>query len=254
MSTRRQLHRSVALLASAGATAALTLVPASGAHAAVAGLYAAAAASNAEFVGSGGGTCDLTSAPGSDDVTSGIRHFSHGTKHASADLKATYTNSLDTADKVTVKGHVDSSMTLKKKHNDLSAFELTVGGSVQINHTITGSQCQGSGEVLGETQVSFTEHKKGVLSLTRDTQKPNSLIELVIENAKTGQAVAFTVFEGSHSHAVSKAVLKPGTYVIAEGFAGIVAGESGIPLKSARLSTKVAQTIDIHGVFAPKKH
>lgn len=251
MSTSRYVRRSVAVVASVGVTAALTLVPSS-AQAKVAGLYAAAGFASATFVGSGGGSCDLTSAPGSNNVQSPVRHFNHGTKNASADLKATFTNSLDTSDKVTVKGHVDSSLTLKRKHHDLSAFELTVGGSVKINHTVTGSQCRATGDVVGEMAVTFTEHKKGFLTVTRDTKKPSSVVELVLENAKTGQEVAFEVYVGGPSHFVSRALLKPGTYRIDEAEAGIVGG--ALLTKSAARSTKVAQTVHLSGVFTPKKH
>jgi hypothetical protein len=255
MSTARYVQRSVAVLASAGATAALTLLPATGAHASVAGMYAAAAVADASFQGSGGGDCTLTSASGSDDVQSSIKNFNHGTKHASATGKATFTNTLNSSDKVTVKTHVDSAMTLRKKHNDLSVFDLTVGGSVVVNHTVTGSQCRGSGEAIGETAVNFTEHKKGWLTLTRDTKKPNSFVEFIIVNAKNGQPVTLEIYQGDKSHSVSRALLKPGHYAIAQGIAGITAGGGGIFAKaqSQSRSARVAQTIHIRAEFAPLK-
>lgn len=252
MSVPRIVRRPVAVLAGTGTAVALALVPGA-AHAQVAGLYAAAGESSAHYTGTGtGGTCDLTS--GSASTTSSIRHFNHGTKHASADLNATYTNSLDTSDQVTVKGHLDSSLTLKRKHHDLSSFELTAGGSISINHSVIGSDCSASGEVLGEVQLQFTEHKKGYLTLTRDTKKPHSLTEIVIENVATGQEVAFSIFEGSQSHIVSKALLKPGTYQVAELLAGVSSGDAGPLPKSAPRTSKVAQTLDVSGVFAPLKH
>jgi hypothetical protein len=252
MATRRHLHRTVALLASAGATAALTLVPNAGAYAAVQGLYIAGGNAGADFVGSGGGTCDVTS--GSDSVQTGIRSFDHGTKRASADLRATFTNSLDPSDKVTVKGHVDSSLTLKKKHNDLSTFALTVGGTIAVNHTVTGSQCRGSGQVFGATQVAFTEHKKGWLYLTRDTKKPNSFVEFILINTRTGQAVALDFFQGSRSHVTTRARLKPGTYEVSQNEAGLAIGAGGILMKSQALSARAAQTVHLTAQFKPNKH
>lgn len=252
MTSTTFLRRSVAVLASAGTTAALALLPSASAHASVAGLYAAAGNAGASYTGTGGGTCTLTS--GSSSTESPVKHFSKGTKSASADLNATFTNSLDSSDQVQVKGHVDSTLTLHKKHNDLTYYQLTVGGTVSINHTTTGSDCRGEGDVLGEAQVTFTEHKKGWFYFTRTTKQAHSLVEFVLINVKTDQVVSLDVFQGDHSSTTSRALLKPGTYEIEQNEAGITAGGVGVFAKAGPKSTKVKQTITLTGQFKPIKH
>lgn len=254
MFTRRHLHRSVALLASAGATAALTLAPAAGAHASVKAEYAAAGQSEATYRGpTSGGNCDLSSGE-SDPVGQIHTNFSHGTKHSSVDLSATFTSSDNSADQVKAKGHIDTSMTLKRKHGDLSAFAITAGGSLSVTHTMAGSACVGRASVVAEVpQVLFTETKKGYLYITRDTKKPNSFSELILINLKTNSLVALDVFSGTKSHVTSRALLKPGNYEIEESGAGLAIGNAGI-FKSAALSKKAAQTVHLQGQFKPVKH
>lgn len=251
MTSTTFVRRSGAILASAGTAAALALLPSASANAAVAGQYAAAGNASATYTGTGGGTCDLSA--GSSSSESPIKTFNHGTRSASADLNATFTNSLDSTDSVQVKGHVDSTLTLHKKHGDLTGYQLTVGGSISVNHTITGSQCRGSGDVIGEAAVMFTEHKKGWFYFTRTTKQPNTLVEFVLINTKTDQVVSLDVFEGSHSKVTSRAELKPGTYEIEQNEAGITAGSTGV-LKSQPRSTKAKQTITLTGQFKPIKH
>jgi hypothetical protein len=251
MTTRRTVRRSLAVLASTGLGAALAFIPSGSALAAVQGQYVASAQAEATFIGNGGGTCTLSS--GDDSVETNPVAFTHGTKHRSVDLDATFTNSLDPSDQVRVKGHGDSTLTLKKRHKDLSAFDLTFGGSVKISHTIIGSQCRGSGDVLASTEVIFTEHKKGVLTLTRSTKKPGSVLTFVLFNVDTDRAVVIDAFEGSHSHNTAHVTLKPGKYGIAETEVGIEAGSS-VVLKNAARTSKVAQTLHLHATFTPKKH
>jgi hypothetical protein len=253
MLTRRHAHRSVALLAIAGAAAALTLVPSAGAQAAVQAQYAATGDANANYIGpTSGGTCDRTS--GDDGPIGQIRTFGHGTRTSSVDLSATFTSSDNSTDKVKVKGHVDTSLTIKRKHSDLSSFALSAGGSLKITHTVAGSACQGSGQVVANLpELAFTEHKKGTIYLTRDTKKPNSFTEFILLNANTGSAVALDVFQGTRSHVTYRATLKPGTYVVQQTLAGLAIGSTGI-LKSASLTKRAAQTVHLQGQFKPVKH
>jgi hypothetical protein len=253
MLTRRHAHRSVALLAIAGAAAALTLVPSAGAQAAVQAEYAATGDANANYIGpTSGGTCDRTS--GDDGPIGQIRTFGHGTRTSSVDLSATFTSSDNSSDQVKMKGHIDTSLTLKRKHNDLSAFAITAGGSLKVTHTVAGSACRGQAAVIANVlDVEFTEHHKGWLYLTRDTKKPNSFDEFILVNETTGSAVALDVFQGTKSHVTSRALLKKGTYVIEETAAGLAIGSAGI-LKSASLTKKAAQTVHLKGQFKPVKH
>jgi hypothetical protein len=255
MTTSLFVRRSVAVLASAGAATALTLVPQAGAHAAVKAEYFATATANAQYTGTGGFTCDLTSAPGSDDVTSSTAAFTHGTKRRSATANATFTNSGVPTDTVKVKSHVDSALTVKKHGRDLSSLTMTAGGSVKITHSIFNSDCRASGEAVGIAQpVTFTEHKKGWLYLTRSTKKPNSITELVVENAKTMKIVSVEVYEGSgHTHSTVRALLKPGKYIMVAA-AGAFGGGTGI-LKSASRVSKTKASMTVHAEFKPiKKH
>lgn len=250
------LRRTGAVLASVGTTTALALLPVAGAQAAVVGQYAAAGEAFASFQGSGGGDCILSSAAGSNNVQSTLQTFHHGTRHASATGNATFTNTLNSADQVTVKTHVDSTMTLKRKHHDLVFLDLTAGGTVAVNHTISGSSCEGSGEALGETEVAFTESKAGWLTLTRDAKVPDSLEEFVVVNATSGKTVTLAIWQGGASHDVGRAKLKPGTYVVEAAAVGVTSPGVGILGKAQPRSSKVAQTVHLHAAFTPlkKKH
>jgi hypothetical protein len=253
-STSTLFRRSVAVLATAGATVSLALLPAGGAHAVVKGMYAAGANADAQFVGSGGGSCDVV-VPGSDDPISPIHQFSHGTRHASVDLDATFVNSLDSTDSVRVKGHADTSLTLHRTHGDLTSFALGVGGNLSVQHSVAGSECQASGSVLGEMQVFFSEHKKGYLYVTRDTKKADSVSEFILVNAETDKLVTLDVYAGDQSHDTSRALLKPGKYEIIETEAGLSIGGSGILLRSAPREAKAKATVHLSGEFKPsKKH
>ena len=253
MFTRRHVHRSVALLASAGATAALTLSPLAGADAAVHAEYAATGSAQASYVGpTSGGSCDLTS--GVSNPVGQIRSFSNGTRHSSVDLSATFTSSDNSSDTTKVKGHADTSLTLERKGGDLASFAVSAGGSLTVKHAVAGSACQGSGEVVANLpQLVFTEHKKGWLYLTRSTKKPNSFTEFILVNEATMSAVSLDVFQGAASHVTSRALLKPGTYLIEQTLAGIAIGSAGL-LKSATLTKTVAQTVHLQGQFKPVKH
>jgi hypothetical protein len=255
MTTSRLARRSVAVLAATGATAALAFVPAGSAQADVAGLYGAIGSANATYTGTTvGGACNLA-VPGSDSVDSPVRHFSHGTRAASVNLDATFISSDNPADTTRVKGHVDSTLTLKKHNKDLQSFALGVGGTVSVHHAVSGSLCSASGTVAGATQVTFTEHRKGWFTLTRDTRKPNSVSEVALVNLKTQKIVSFDIFIGSQSHETSRALLKPGKYELIQTEGGITAGENGLFLKSgAPRTARATLTIHISGEFKPVKH
>lgn len=170
-------------------------------------------------------------------------------------LDATYTSTDNPSDTVRVKGHVDSTLTLKKHNRDLQSFALGVGGNVSVHHAVSGSLCSAQGTVAGVTQVAFTEHKKGWFTLTRDTKKPNSVVQVILVNLQTQKVVSFSVFEGSQSHETSRALLKPGQYELAQTEAGITAGDNGIFLKSGAPRTAKAQlSIHLSGEFKPVKH
>ena len=255
MTTSRLVRRSVAAFAATGAAAALAFVPAGSAQADVAGLYGAIGSADASYTGpTVGGACTVA-VPGSDSVDSPVKHFSHGTRAASVNLDATFISSDNPADTTRVKGHVDSTLTLKKHNKDLQSFALGVGGTVSVHHAVSGSLCSAQGTVAGVTQVTFTEHKKGWFTLTRDTKKPNSVAEVALINVKTQKIVSFDIFVGSQSHQTSRALLKPGHYELVQTEAGITAGDSGIFLKSgAPRTAKAKLSIHISGSFKPVKH
>jgi hypothetical protein len=250
--SNRILHRSLATVASAGAAASLALIPATGAHAAVHADYVAVGSSDVSVVGSAGNTCDLTS--GDDSATSSPALFGHGTKRRSVDLKATYTDSLNTTDKVTVKGHVDSSLTITKKHNDLSSFDLVADGSMKVTHTVAGSLCQGSGIMgAGVNELRFTEKKKGWFSVTRNVKAPSSIAIYVLVDLDKGNAIALEEYQGGQSHFTSRALLKPGHYALEETEVGISIGGAGLFAKNAPLSAKIKKTLELQGQFKPLK-
>jgi hypothetical protein len=251
MQTSLILRRSVAVLASAGATAALALIPSTAAHASVKAEFVAEGESNAQYVGpTAGGTCDLTSGVESPE-SSGVT-FHHGTKHQAVNLGATFTSSDNSADQVRVKGHVKSALSIKRKGGGLSSLDLTADAAVTITHTVSGSACRASGATFGVIPlVSFTESKKGTLNISYKSSKPNALLAFAVFDFATEQPIVEVVNVGSHTHGTAQVTLKPGKYAIAESEAGVFAGS--ILGKSASLSQKVAKTVEVKAVFTPKK-
>jgi hypothetical protein len=254
MPTRTSLRRAFAGVATLGATAALAMLPGS-AHALVTTEYAALASSSASYVGpTSGGTCDLASGQDSEPI-SGIATFHHGTKHRSIDLKNTYTSSDDSADKLKVKGHLDTSMTLRRQGKDLKSFEVTAGGTLTATHTVSHSACALDGAVVqtGTENFAFTEHHAGWFYLTRDTTRPHSFVQFALVNVKSGDLVALDFYQGTKSHVTSRAKLKPGTYVVdgpSSFRMGLALGNAGgIPLKSASLTRTATQTLHLTGQF-----
>jgi hypothetical protein len=251
MTTRTFVHRSVAILAATGTAATLALLPSSG-QAAVHVTYLAVASSDVDYIGpTVGGTCNLT---GSDDVEATPSTFTHGSRAKKSSINAHYTSSDNSADRTTIKGTINSRMTVKKAHNDLRSFELKTGGSLKISHDVSGSACKVSGEaVAGTTSMVFTEKKKGTFTLTRDVKVPNSLSEFFLINATTGDPVVLDLSQSpGTSHATYTAKLKPGKYAI-QAVAGLTAGGAFV-LKSAQRTQKVSLKNDLRAVFTPKKH
>lgn len=244
------VRRATAALAAVGATTALTLVPVTGAQAGVAATFEAQASANARFTGSGGGDCTLTS--GQDQVTSSPVAFHHGTKQRTAQTSATFTNSLDSSDQVTVTSKTTSSMTLKRKAGDLASLDLSADGKITIDHTVIGSQCTGTGLALGDVpSAQFTEHHKGTLTLTFDTTKPNALIEFVVVNGKTGHIAMEYVDVATHLHGSITAHVKPGTYLVELSAVGVFAGP--LNAKAATHSQRASADVALHLQFTPKK-
>ena len=252
MKTNTFLRRSGAVLTSAGVAAALTLMTPLAANAAVQAQFAAQGSADASYNGpTVGGTCELSD--GDSDTQSSIAMFTHGTKHRSVNLDATFASSDNAADTVRVRGHVNADFTVRKKNRDLRSFELAVGGSIKVTHALGGSACDGSGFVDGAFILQFTEHHKGFFYLTRDTQKTGSVAELVLINLKNGKLVTLDIYAGGKSHSVSRALLKPGKYAVQIAQAGITTGTAGIILKSGQpVSAKVARTIHLQGEFKRK--
>jgi len=252
MPTTTSLRHGAAGLATAGALA-LTMLPGA-AHAGVITQYAAFASSESQYTGSTTGvTCDLSA--GSDNELSGIAKFAHGTKRRSVTLRSTYTRSDDSTDRVKVRGHLDSSMTLRRAGRDLRSFALTAGGSLSVSHAISGSSCDVQARVAAGTEgFRFTEHHGGWLYLTRDTRKPDSFMSYELINAKSGHVLAFETFQGTKSHQVSRTRLKPGTYRLEQIQVGLFVGQTFGILKSAPLTRTASQTLHLSGVFKRAQH
>lgn len=253
------LRRALAAAVTAGATAAFTVLPAGGAHAAVRGDFGALAQSSATYTGTtSGGTCDLVH--GDAGPTSPEVMFNRGTKHRSVDLDATYASSDDpTGDRVRLQGHLDSALTIHRNRRDLTSFDLSAGGTISARHSMSHSSCQGSATMLAGMSLQFTEHRTGWFYLTHTTVKPNSVIVATVYNVKNDAQVAFIEFAGGRSHLTSRAKLKPGSYAVGLAFIGFGIGAQG-PIGPARAAladpaaasrTRAALTTSLTGVFKP---
>jgi hypothetical protein len=246
------LRRPVALLASAGVTTAIALLPSASAHAISEPTLEAAGNANAQYVGpTSGGSCDETS--GDDDVTSPGVSFHHGTKHQSVNLGATFTSSDNSADQVKVKGHVTTALTIKRKGGGLSSLDFTAQAAVTISHTESGSACRGSGDMFGAIPLmNFSESKKGHLNIAYASSKPSALIEFLVFSYKTDEPVTEIVNVGDHTHGTAQVLLKPGKYAVAESEIGAFGGQ--LLGKSASLRHKTAKTVEVKATFTPQKH
>jgi hypothetical protein len=253
MTTTTFMRRTGVLVTSAGVAAALTLLTPVTANAAVHAQYGALGQANANYTGPTiGGDCTLTD--GDDSTQSSVANFTHGTKHRSVNVDATFTSTDSASDTVRVKGHLDSKLTLKKKGKDLQSFEMAAGGSVKINHSVGGSACDATGVVAGQSQTLFTEHKKGWFYFTHDVKVPHAVIEAELVNLDTEKIVAVDIYIGDHSHATSRALLKPGRYGLIV-VAGVNVGNSiGIGLAKPSLRAKAKLSTTVSGEFKPLKH
>jgi hypothetical protein len=254
MSRTSIVRRPAALLGGAGLVVALALVPAA-ANAQTEGGFGVGAMANAKYTGSGaGGTCTLTSAAGSNDPSSTEKMLKDaGTAVRSVTLNAQYTNSLDSGDKTRIKGDYTAKSTLAKHSGDLASYTMSGKGKLTVSHSsLAGSDCQGSAEALGITEVLFTEHKAGHLTLTRATQK--SAVSLaVVENLKTNQELAFDAFEGDQSHAVGKVSVKPGTYALIIQNGIRTGNDASIPFKRATASRTTKLVSGVNLTFTANK-
>src|SRR5262249_55257786 len=144
---RTRVRRAMALVGGAGVAVAFTLVPGT-AHASVQAEYVAEASADARYTGpTPSGVCALTSAPGSDEVESTPTMFSHGTKQKAVNLDATFASPDNSADTVRIKGHLESTLSVKRAaHKDLADLDLKAGGTVKVSNKMSGSACQGSGQ------------------------------------------------------------------------------------------------------------
>jgi hypothetical protein len=140
---------------------------------------------------------------------------------------------------VRLRAHSGADLTVRKKNRDLKSFELAVGGSVKVTHSIANSTCDGQGLGGAAFQIAFTEHHKGRLFLTRDTLKRHSISEFLLLDADTGKLVTLDLFAGDQSHATSRAELKPGRYIVQFALAGVSTGTQGFELKSGAPLSRV---------------
>jgi hypothetical protein len=255
MSTSRLFRRPAALVGGAGIIVALALVPAGSANAQVQGGFGVSAMASVKYTGTGaGGTCTLTSPTGSNNPSSTGKVLKDaGTAVRSVTLDAQYTNSLDSGDKTRIKGDYSAKTTLVKHSGDLASFTVSGKGKLTVSHSsLAGSDCQGAGQALAFTEVLFTEHKAGHLTLTRATVKSAASMALV-ENLKTNQELAFDAFQGDQSHAVGKVAVKPGNYALIIQNGITVGGASSIPFKRASASRTTKLTSGVNLTFTANK-
>lgn len=229
------LKRSAALLATTASAAALTLIPASQAQALGPSGFVVSGNASADWTGSGGGSCTLTSSPGSDEVGTTPVNFQHGTRSRTLDMAATFTNSLDSTDRVKVKGHMRSTLTLRKYGNgDFRLLNLAATGSVTTKHTVAGSHCAGSGSMgSGLLAKPFKVSKRGRLAVSYQAANPHALVELIVVKASNGHSVVTLESLASHLKGSAGATLKPGQYVLFGAAVGVFSGSSAITKATA---------------------
>lgn len=252
MNSSSIFRRSVAVLGSAGAAAALALIPSTAAHASVKAEFVAEGQAGANYVGpTVGGSCTLTS--GATTTQSSGVTFHNGTRRQAVNVGATFTSSDNSADKVKVKGHVKSALSITRKGGSLSSLDLNADAAVTITHTVSGSACQGSGAAFGVVPLlNFTESKKGRLDISYKSSQPQALLAIAVFSYKTQQAVLQVVNVGDHTQGTAHVTLKPGKYAVAQTEVGVFSGI--LFAKRATLSQKVAKSVDIKATFTPHKH
>jgi len=244
------LKRSAALLATTASAAALTLIPASQAQALGPSGFVVSGNASADWTGSGGGSCTLTSSPGSDEVSTTPVNFQHGTRSRTLDMAATFTNSLDSTDRVKVKGHMKSTLTLRKYGNgDFRLLDLAASASLTTTHTVTGSHCAGSGSIgSGMLTKPFKVSKRGKLAVSYQASNPQAIIEVVVVKASNGRSVVTLESFGSHLKGSVGATLKPGQYVLLGAAVGVSTGQSGIA-KATTLRQSTSNDLHLRMAF-----
>jgi hypothetical protein len=229
MSSSRSVRRVLALTATGGLVAAVGWLPAAPANAAVqAGLLAVGEAGTS-------GSCTLTS--GDDNPETATPVFSHGQKTRSVDLDATFTNTGDSSDVVQMSGHYTGTVKVARKGANLGSASLTGSGHVKVSSDLGSSTaCDPTAEVLSVFQSQFTESQKGWLYVERTTPAKAGITELITQNTDTGAAVAFEIYQGGQSHALSRGFVTPGNFS-GVMVVGLTAGDTGVLLKRAPTSS-----------------
>jgi hypothetical protein len=212
MSSSRSVRRALALTATGGLVAAVAWLPAAPANAAVQAQLLA--------VGEAGTSSNCTLTSGDDNPQTQTPVFSHGQKSRSVDLDATFTNTGNSSDVVQMSGHYTGTVSVARKGTNLGSVSLT----------------DPTAEVLSVFESQFTESQKGWLYVERTTPAKAGVTELITQNTDTGAAVAFEIYQGGQSHALSRGYVTPGTF---SGImvVGLTAGDTGVLLKRAPTSS-----------------
>jgi hypothetical protein len=244
------LKRSAALLATTASAAALTLIPASQAQALGPSGFVVSGNASADWTGSGGGSCTLTSSPGSDEVSTTPVNFQRGTRSRTLDMAATFTNSLDSTDRVKVKGHLKSTLTLRKYGNgDFRLLNLAATGSLTTKHTVAGSHCAASGTMGSGILVKpFKVSKRGKLAVSYQAANPRAIVELVVVKASNGHSVVTLESVAGHLKGSAGAALKPGQYLMFVAAVGVYTGPSAIT-KVAALRQSTSNDLHLRMAF-----
>jgi hypothetical protein len=231
MRTRRRFRRTIAVTASAGLAAALAWLPAGPASAAVV----------AQFVAQGSATtspsCTLTA--GADQPSSAGTTFSSGTRSQSVDLDATFTNTGDPTDTVSMAGHYTAGMTIANRGGDLSKLVATGKGGLGITAAQgSASACLPQAFIDLFGFFEFTESQSGWIYVDRTTVPEQGVALTSVADEATSKAIALDVWQGAGSSALSRGFLTPGTFG-GEIAVGLTAGNVPpiIPFKSAPQST-----------------
>jgi hypothetical protein len=228
----RSVRRTVAVTASVGVAAALTWLPAAPASAAVAAQY------GAQGTASTSSSCTLSTGAGSDSPSSPLSTFHHGTRKHSVNLDAGFTNTGDSSDTVEMIGHYSSSMTLGRKHGDLTKVLLSGNGKVSIQSSKgNATACEPQAAVDAVALGGFTEGRPGWLLVDRQTVPKQGIALALVENTSTDNTVVFDLWQGRASHTTGRGFVKPGSYSF-EIAVGLTAGNfPPILLKRAPKST-----------------
>jgi hypothetical protein len=203
----RSVRRALAISATGALASALAWLPASPASAAVSATFGVVGQASTSS------SCSLTSSPGSDSPTSGISHFSSGTKSHSVNLDASFANTGDATDTVNMIGHYSASMNIVKKGGNLDSMSMKGSGSVSIDASKgNATACAPEALVAGETTpFTFTETSPGWFYVSRHTVPKSGLAAAVVEDAD-GNAVVLDIVQGNASDGLLRGFSKPGSF------------------------------------------